>query len=163
MTVIGINEHIPSVTAVTLIKDAKNIPFMSWRAKAIEYARAHGYNDPPNSKAELLDLLEAQAEREAPVVDDSIVVPDMGVEVILHKKYTPYFILDENTNDWIEQTDDGGVNKHFVPQTVPAGLTFLHGSEIQKVIEKNQAQTTPETFRQLDEYNQRVAKMKKNG
>jgi hypothetical protein len=115
----------------------KDVPYMSFKAKALDYLGDQSLE----KKADIIAALKERAEDEAPAADEPVKTPAGAVEVNLLKKYAPFFLMDEDTGEWVEQGE--------VTQQVPAGLAYLREDEAQRVLERGQASPTANTFRQM--------------
>jgi len=130
------------MTAQMLIDTNDDMPYMAWKAKAVDYLKANGFTDDdiPSKKAGILDILTERAAEEG-AGEEPAVPPSQAVEVELLHKYAPFFLLDEESGEWIKQGT--------VTQTLPKGLTYLHAFDAEKTIERGQSRPTANTFAQL--------------
>lgn len=126
------------MSAEQMILRAEDMKFMSWKAKALEYLRAHDINtDDLSNKGDIIAALQLQAEQEQPDEPAAPQAPEGAVEVNLKKRYCPIWIMNED-GSWERQGEQ--------TVTIDAGLVFLRSDEAQRVLERGQAEATPNTF-----------------
>lgn len=124
------------MTIQELIDSAGQMPFMAWKARAKDMLGA----DSPDTKAELLAALEDRLPKALP--PEEIAAPPGAVEVYLKKKYTPFKIMNEE-GAFVEQ------DPTLPMVAIPEGVAYLEKKEAQRVLERNQATPTSNTFAQM--------------
>ena len=116
-----------------LLESANQMPFMAWKARAKELLGA----DSPDTKAELVAALESRLPKTLP--PENIAPPTGAVEVLLHKKYTPFKLMNE-AGEFVAQDP-------MKPMlSIPAGPAYLEKKEAQRVLERGQGAPTHNTF-----------------